>query len=70
MDADKIDMYQYMGKRIAVHFLDGTPPLSGLCIAYTPAYDNDPEIDSLDIRGNGVCYSIDVPDIDHIDIIE
>jgi hypothetical protein len=70
MNADKSNMYQYEGRRIVLHFSDGTPPLSGRCIAYTPAYDNDPEIASLDIQKGGRYYSIDIPDIDRIDIIE
>ncbi len=70
MDANKVDMYQYEGKDIVVHFLDGTPAMSGRCVAYTPAYDNDPEIDSLDIKKWGFYYSIDIPEIDYIEIID
>lgn len=70
MDASKTDMYRYEGKSVVLHFSDGTPDISGACIAYTPAYDNDPEIDSLDIRSGNQYYTIDVPDIDHIDTID
>ena len=68
MNGSKIDMYQYEGKNVVVHFADGTAPIQGRCVSYTPGYDNDPEIDSIDIKTGAAYVSIDVPDIASIDI--
>lgn len=70
MDGGNLNMYQYEGKNVIVHFADGTAPIQGRCVNYTPDYDNDPEIDSIDIRTGTAYLSVDVPDIDRIDIID
>lgn len=60
---------RYAGKTVKVYFVDGFSPITGKYAGYTPAYDNDPEVATIDIEGD--ChYSLDVPDIDHIDIVE
>lgn len=64
------DIAKFIGKTVVVHFVDGTEPISGYCCAYTPAYDNDPEIPSIDIKAATNWYSLDIPDIDHIEIVE
>lgn len=61
---------QFVGKTVVVYFVDDTDPISGYCRAYTPAYDNDPEIPSIDIKTDTNWYSLDVPDIAHIEIVE
>lgn len=68
MDAQKMIFSQYSGKRLRLYFADGQT-IEGKYVGYTPAYDNDPEIASINIDGIWH-YSIDIPDIDHIDIID
>lgn len=65
---DDLDYRFYNGKKLILHLKDGTT-IQGIYIGHTPAYDNDPEIASIHLRG--ICdYEIDVPDIDRIDIID
>lgn len=63
------NLQQYVGKDVTVYFVHDAPPISGHCCAYTPAYDNDPEIPSIDVDGR-FSYTFDALEIDHIDIIE
>jgi hypothetical protein len=68
MDEKKINFEQYVGKTIKLYFVDGYM-IQGKYVGWTPAYDNDPEIASIEI--DGIChYSIDLPELDHIDIAE
>ena len=58
----------YAGKTLVLHLRDGNS-VTGKYVGYTPAYDNDPEIASIEV--SGICnYSIDISDIDRIDTID
>jgi hypothetical protein len=68
MDVEKINFDQYIGRTIKLHLVDGHA-IQGKYVGWTPAYDNDPEIASIEV--DGIChYSIDLPDLNHIDIVE
>lgn len=38
-----------LGKQVRITFRDGSPPMCGVCVGYTRAADNEPEIAEIDI---------------------
>lgn len=38
-----------LGKQVRITFRDGSPPMCGVCVGYTRAVDNEPEIAEIDI---------------------
>lgn len=57
------------GHKVKVTFLDGTFPITGKCIGYTQALDNEPEIASIDVRSDGMLYELYENDIKDIEIL-
>lgn len=49
-----------LGKKVRITFADGSAPISGMCVGYTPAIDNEPEIAEIDIDTgmDGACYGL------------
>ena len=47
-----------LGKKVRITFVDGSTPISGRCVGYTPAIDNEPELAEIDLDTGvaGVCY--------------
>ena len=37
-----------LGKQVRITFRDGSPPMCGVCVGYTRAADNEPEIAEID----------------------
>lgn len=61
------DLDRLVGKTVVLHFIDGSQPIEGRCVGLTPSYDNDSEVDTLEIVGQ-CFYSIDTSDIDRVDV--
>ena len=57
------------GHTVKVTFLDGTFPVTGKCISYTQALDNEPEIASIDVESGGMLFGLYENDIKDIEIL-
>ena len=66
--SNDFDFDIYTGMTVMLHLKDGSQ-VKGKYVGYTPAYDNDPEVTSVEVNG-AWNYSVDAPDIDRIDIID
>lgn len=66
MSIDKPE--QYEGKRIKVFFCDGTAPISGDYLGYTPAYDDPDERASISVDGD-MSYELYEDEIERIEIL-
>ncbi len=66
------EVLKYYGKDVSVVRKDGTVT-TGLFCVFIPDYDNDPEVSEAVLEVGTVNKSlsgIEIPDIDHIDIVE
>lgn len=61
-------LYEYVDKMIKVTLLEGDT-LTGKCMDYTKAIENDPEIDSIDLKVKKEIYEIYENEIKSIEII-
>ena len=61
-------LYEYVDKMIKVTLLDDDT-LTGKCMDYTKAIENDPEIDSIDLKVKKEIYEIYENEIKSIEII-
>lgn len=67
-----MSLSQYLGKRVKIIDVDDDV-FEGKCISFTPAADNDPEVESIDIEtesGAGHTVGFDQADIKNIEVIE
>lgn len=67
-----MNLSQYLGKRIRVTDAEGDVT-EGKCVAFTPAADNDPEVDAIDLEtdpGAGFTIGFDQNEIKQIEVIE
>lgn len=63
------DLDRCLGKRVILYLKDSGVSVEGKCVGLTPACDNDPEVDTPEVRGK-CSYSINTPDIDRIETKE
>ncbi len=63
-----MNLKEYIDKKIKITLNDGQI-LVGDCIEYTNAIENDPEVDSIDIKIKKDIYEIYVDEIKEIEII-
>ena len=67
------EYYALRGKMVRFHMRDGSA-ITGLVYALTPAYDNDPEIDTVSIWRNGnsnmAGLEPDIPEIASYEILK
>ena len=59
---------EYCGKKIKI-ILEEDEVLQGKCIEFTKATDNDPEIDSIDIKVKDKVYEIYANEIKSIEVL-
>jgi len=64
-----IKLYEYVNKKIKVT-LEEDEILIGKCLEFTKAVDNDPEIDSIDLKVKKNIYEIYENEIKSIEIID
>ena len=64
-----MNLYNYVDKKIKVTLSDGEI-LIGKCLDYTKAIENDPEIDSIDLKIKKDIYEIFENEIESIDLID
>lgn len=66
-----MELYEYIGKKVKVCNLEGLEE-TGICYCFTPAIDNEPEVDQIDLEREGYSglLSITAPEIKSIEIIE
>ena len=65
-----IDLYGYEGKIIKLTFIEGIPSITGKCLTYTSAQNNEPEIASIEVRGdNGILYDISEDEVKSVEVI-
>ncbi len=66
-----IDFSDLVGKTVRITMQDGTMQV-GYILTHTPALDNEDGVETIDVMPNksarhGIC--IDVPEIEHIEIL-
>lgn len=61
-------LYDYCGKKLRISLSDGNI-IEGKCIEYTKAIENDPEIDSIDVKVKKEIYEIYENEIEKIEIL-
>lgn len=64
-----MNLYDYVNKKVKVTLIEGDI-LIGKCLDYTKAIENDPEIDSIDLKVKKDIYEIFENEIEYIDIID
>jgi len=64
-----IKLYEYVDKKVKVTLLEGDI-IIGKCIDYTKAIDNDPEVDSIDLKIKKDIYELYENEIESIEIID
>lgn len=64
-----IKLYEYVDKKIKVTLVEGDI-IIGKCIDYTKAVNNDPEIDSIDLKIKKDIYELYENEIESIEIVE
>jgi hypothetical protein len=69
---DLLNLEEYIGTLVRVHFTDGESPLECYYEGYTEAYDNDDGIASVEVLlpGKNYGYCINVNEIDRIEILK
>jgi small nuclear ribonucleoprotein (snRNP)-like protein len=63
-----MNLKEYIDKKIKITLNDGQI-LIGDCIEYTNAIENDPEVDSIDVKIKKDIYEIYIDEIKEIEII-
>lgn len=64
-----IKLYEYVDMKIKVTLVEGDI-IIGKCIDYTKAVNNDPEIDSIDLKIKKDIYELYENEIESIEIVE
>ena len=67
------DHKKFIGKKLTVYFKDGTAPITGIFDGIVEAYDNDPEVASLELmayEGADYGYSLYENEIDRIEFAD
>lgn len=59
---------EFVGKKIKITLVD-KEIFEGKCLEYTKAIENDPEIDSIDVKIDGKVYEIYENEIKNIEVI-
>lgn len=59
----------YCGKKVKIILIEDEEVLMGKCVEYTKAIDNDPEIDSIDIKVKDKVYEIYENEIRNIEVV-
>lgn len=67
-----IEVLNFQGRDVSITKKDGTVQTGFFCM-FIPDYDNDPEVSEVVLeigRNNKSLWGIEVPDIDHIEVLE
>ena len=67
------DYKKFTGRKLTVYFKDGCKPITGVFDCIVEAYDNDPEVASLELQaydGADYGYSLYENEIDHIEFAD